>query len=760
MRISHIGDRSIPVLVERFGDGMAAYNNNYLYFFIEDPDIRAAQTVTMSVTFFDDAPGYFRIQYPTTKGVGTDVTIPKEGTGTYVTVQVRLDECDFNAEGQNQGMNFRFCWRGAIIQRVEVTTGARAITVGGPPPFAGQTDFNNMYGKVMTGAQFWFGTYGLWPNWSGQGIPGPGRVSVEVWPAGWDDYRANNTRLYDTNFRMPDGSAAQLYNGRDAEAMRTQFQWMRDNDIAGLHIGRFFVTTSIVDTGDTPTHINLVKDIAEETGRLIYISYDFTAAGDLDQSFFVERVQLDWIYNIENKGIVSSPNYAHAEGKPVVLLGGMFAASTQQTRWPSVEVTLELIEWFKGRGYYVIGGIFDDMFWDLSGKHPRAREFYSSVDMIFPWYVGRDVAILQGGQWLDRGMEFARNNPRAWANNQPIAFYPTIWPGFGWTNKRSSGGPNRTPRNAGQWLWTQARTYLRRDNHSQIQSFFLAMYDEYDEGTVLMKSGVDFFDIPLDQYFLTHATDGTWVSSDYYLRLSGAISRALRDRTVGGADIGPLNEWDNPQSVIVPHSLGPVFWRNSFERREGSARTGNTFFAVHHVQIDVGVPHGRVLDTPVNVTVSGPFTINRPYAGNATSDTYTVPSTTLGMVYTNARSGASAFRLAGTRDAGDNALYRYRVATTRIPVQAGLRLSYWHRAENALGANVIVDLLLDDGTYISDSLAAQNTGTPQGGWQQRTLTLPAALNGRYITAVIVAYRDSASAAGSFAAFIDDIIISN
>jgi hypothetical protein len=67
-----------------------------------------------------------------------------------------------------------------------------------------------------------------------------------------------------------------------------------------------------------------------------------------------------------------------------------------------------------------------------------------------------------------------------------------------------------------------------------------------------------------------------------------------------------------------------------------------------------------------------------------------------------------------------------------------------------------------EGVYLSivSGYDLRNDGAMQTGWQKKTINLPTALEGRYIIAVIAAYRDSGTATGSFAALIDDITIYN
>ena len=639
-----------------------------------------------------------------------------------------------------------------------------------PPPFAGQTEMNTIIGKAIGGLMAWHQTTD-WREWSRQlnRLPGPGNVHVDMWPAGWEDYRANGATLYNTDFTMPDGRTAQLFNSHDAEHILTHYQWIREMDVDGSGILRFFsrIPRPIVDTGHQANQYTRHRDAAEVTGRFFFIQYDATGTHGIPQSDIIRDLQHEWVYNVERKGIVSSPNYAHADGKPVVSIWGVYGMD--YNRYTSIDTWIELIQWFRDRGYYVLGGTPDDRFWETGGsRHPRSHEVFSMLDGISPWYVGRDIVgnVLGTGnnqQWLIRGMEFCRTNLRSWADNKPIDFMPTIWPGFAWVNMGLViGVPNERPRNAGQFIWNQVREYLGRDTHHNISSLYLVMLDEYGEATASFKTAVDYFDIPLHQYFLTLATDGTWLSSDYYMRLTSAFVQAFKTRGSGAFDIGPLNDYDNTDSVIVEHSLGPVLWRNSFERRNGQLVTSTgVIVPVNHVQVDVGVPDGEVMGNTRNVTVGEVFTVNRPHLPMfAVNDSYRPPSGSLGMVYTNsARSGDSAFRLAGLRTAGTGALYRYKIANTRIKIDSGMKLSYWINAAG-LGENVIVDLQMDNGAHVSVSVTAQNTGSAHRGWQQRTLTIPDSLIGRYITAVIVAYMDNESAAGTsgFAAIIDDIVI--
>ena len=127
LRISNIGDRAgqplpAPVSIERFGEWMVAYNSNYLYFFIDNPEIREADTLFMNVTFYDDSAGTFDVQYVNSIGHNPNyrpITVSKRGRRNLITTTVQLENCNFNGDVQNQDAQFRIS-DAARIQRVEL----------------------------------------------------------------------------------------------------------------------------------------------------------------------------------------------------------------------------------------------------------------------------------------------------------------------------------------------------------------------------------------------------------------------------------------------------------------------------------------------------------------------------------------------------------------------------------------------------------------------------------------------------------------
>lgn len=77
-----------------------------------------------------------------------------------------------------------------------------------------------------------------------------------------------------------------------------------------------------------------------------------------------------------------------------------------------------------------------------------------------------------------------------------------------------------------------------------IRNCYIAMFDEYDEGTAIAKAAENSGMKPANQYFLTLDADGGDLSSDFYLRCTNDGSQMLKGNT-------PLNTVC-PTSFRVP----------------------------------------------------------------------------------------------------------------------------------------------------------------------------------------------------------------
>ena len=144
---------------------------------------------------------------------------------------------------------------------------------------------------------------------------------------------------------------------------------------------------------------------------------------------------------------------------------------------------------------------------------------YLSFDMITPWTVGRFNGV-NGAKGYHNDLEADFKL----LNSKNIDYQPVLFPGFVWANMMRNNKRNQIPRLHGDFMWQQF-VNLKQIG---IKNSYIAMFDEYDEGTAIAKGAQDKSMIPTDQYFLTFDADGVKVSSDFYLRLVHDGNRMLK----------------------------------------------------------------------------------------------------------------------------------------------------------------------------------------------------------------------------------------
>ena len=738
---------------ERYGmkypDGTSAYKivdnngehfglqaiNEALSFTITDPNVKAAEKVTMKLSYWDIGTRSFSIQYNASRPDNWEELNPDSfynyystpafemfDTGNLITIEIPIENADFQGK-QNGGADFRIRANyisDFYIEEISVKIGVEDVTVRPPVEFPEMTDTNNFKDKTVVGYQAWFKASddleSGWDHWNSGSAPAGGKQKFDIYP---DINGYSEDVLYKTGYaNFLDGRSALLYDGTSEEAIDTQVRWMQEYGIDGFAVSRFYSGTSQVKTPGR-TKLDYMVEAAEKYDRLFYMGYDISGIGGNGLAG-IRRLQFDFVLNVEEK-FVSSPNYAQIDGKPVVSLWGF--QGSEFNRYPNAENALILINWFKERGYYVIGGVPDNN-WAKDTSDYKA--VYEALDMITPWTVGRfnhtnaqpylKAKYEQDRAWLD---DFNAKNP----DNQK-SYMPTLFPGFSWATW-ASGPPNATSRLAGEFIWDQA-TLAKKYGFT---SSFIAMFDEYDEGTSILKMAEDSMSIPSDQYFVTAAADGKFLSSDFYMRATAAITKMLR---------GELPITDD---IPIAHSNGPVFWRNGFERRYINYKANNNQMTTALANVDVCVPDGEVL---INSGIEDLYMIDMY------EDPYQEGYTT---------TGDFSFKLNGlAAPNGGKGQFYFRIAETDIEVRDNMVLSYNLRADTDLGGFVFVDLMFDNGkklSEISGSKVKAKRGT-DGEWTPVTLAIDSSLKGRTIQSVIVGYESEY--AGEFNAYIDDIVI--
>ncbi|WP_250031002.1 discoidin domain-containing protein [Paractinoplanes maris] len=361
----------------------------------------------------------------------------------------------------------------------------------------------DVVGKISVGYQGWFSCpgdgapIGGWWHWSRDRFqpPSPGNTTIVSWP----DMR-DFTHAYPTAYpNLGDGRPATLFSSYDQQTVDTHFQWMRTYGIDTAALQRF---NPMGDEGPTRDAMTVkVRNAAEATGRKFYIMYDVTGWTSMQS-----ELKADWTAKMAAH--TSSPAYARQNGKPVVCLWGFGFADDGRPFAPAA--CLEVVNWFKARGCYVIGGV--PTYW-REGKNDSRTGFadvYHAFDMISPWMVGR-TGTLDGLDWFLSNVNTA---DQADCNARGIDYQPCVLPG-----DLSTGA-----RRHGDFYWRSLYNMIKVG----AQGLYVSMFDEFNEGNQIAKTAETAASVPAGTGIRPLDEDGTFCSSDYYLRLTQDGGRMLK----------------------------------------------------------------------------------------------------------------------------------------------------------------------------------------------------------------------------------------
>ncbi|UAY52470.1 T9SS type A sorting domain-containing protein [Ferruginibacter albus] len=572
--------------------------------------------------------------------------------------------------------------------------------------------------KVICGYQGWFNCYGdgsavaRWKHWSNgtyqsnAGAPAPNFVTFEAYP---DVSGYATSSLFQTGLgNLGDGSAAKLFSSYKQDVIDTQFHWMQQYGIDGVALQRFIGETfDGVFKANRDSVAARIKRVAEKYQRVFYLMYDISG---LDVTKF-DSIKTDWQNNMVGKlQLTSSPYYVHQNGKPVVCLWGFGFTD----RPGDASQCIDVINWFKNNGCFVIGGV--PTHWRTSDNDSKTgfNNVYASYDMISPWSVGR----FNDSTSADNFKTQQLIPDLAYCNNNNLLYQPVAFPGFSWSNF-NGGSQNQIPRNKGEFFQRQVYNIKQ----SGIGNMYVAMFDEYDEGTAIAKMADSYYSIPNNQYFLTASADGTYISPDFYLRLVGKATKAINGtETV-------------TKYVSIPYSAGPIWFRTGVEQK-------------YDAQLSwTDSPEPTM--TPTNVI---------GYLGNGNPE--------LGTVDELSHIGGYSLRYAGRDNSAVTSSFYFRAFDVNIPVDANTTLSFWTYPQSDLARYVSVDLLLSDGTRMSTYGTTDINGIamrPSAGrgtvnsWERTISNIGQTISGKTIARILIGY-DHPAETGDFRGYIDDIAI--
>jgi hypothetical protein len=428
----------------------------------------------------------------------------------------------------------------------------------------------DVVGKVVVGYQGWLCAAG-----DGSPVDQWKHTNMECWPSvseytttfsGCPFYQ-NGTKQSGYTGNLGNGQPARMFSNWTDQSVNKHFEWMQQYEIDCAAVQRFGS-----EFGDSKMKsyrngiANKVKTAAETYGRKYYIMYDITS-----WSSFQSQIKTDWTNTMRSH--TNSSAYAKEGGKPVVCVWGIGFSD----RPGSPSSWTDVVNWFKGKGCYVIGGVPGN-FRDISNK-----DAFKACNMVMAWRVGQ----------LDN-FDSLFQNDLTWCNNNGVAYQGDIYPGTSFYNSDPANwDKNQIKRNHGNFMWSQ----FAAARNKGVQSVYISMFDEVQEATQIFKVAENSSQVPAGKYFLTLDADGTACSSDFYLRLT-------RD---GGKMVKGITDYvtSHPTSHTSSGTKTVPWVTNMTESAAGAAITnaGLVVSGVNH-EYHATVPAGRIFSqTPGGGTV-------------------------------------------------------------------------------------------------------------------------------------------------------------
>jgi hypothetical protein len=384
-------------------------------------------------------------------------------------------------------------------------------------------DADGLEGKALAGYQGWFvapgdgSAWNTWIHWFQGGVPDAAHATFDLWP---DLREYPPDELFPTTMTYPDGGAVGLFSSHHPRTVERHFRWMAEHGLDGVFLQRFLHEAVLPVPGAVRDQVaRHVLAAAEAHGRVFAIEYDISGSTD---DMLPQALIDDWKHLVDDLGLTRSDRYLRHRGLPLVGVWGIGF----DDRAGTPEDIQALVDFFHGAPEEryratVLGGVPEGWRTSSGSSRPGFGAAYRLYDVINPWLVGR-YADEAGVAAFDRDfIEPDLAECRALGKD----YMPVLFPGFSWANL--TGDPatfNVIPRLGGRFYWRQFHEFLS----SGCRMLFLAMFDEVDEATAILKAAPDASHLPVQGRFLTLDADGLSLPSDWYLRLAGVGTKVLQ----------------------------------------------------------------------------------------------------------------------------------------------------------------------------------------------------------------------------------------
>jgi hypothetical protein len=362
----------------------------------------------------------------------------------------------------------------------------------------------DVVGKITVGYQGWFACVGdgapinAWWHWAQDWSRTPSASNNSTLRA-WPDMREYPKGYKTAYANLGNGQPATLFSSYDQTTVSLHFQWMQQNNIDTAALQRFNPNSSEGPTRDAVA--GRVRTAAEANGRKFYIMYDVGGWTNMQS-----EIKADWTSKMSAH--TASSAYARQNGKPVVGIWG-FGFNDPNHPWDAA-TCLDVINWFKSQGVYVMGGVPREWRTGTGGSRAGYSDVYHALNMLSPWMIG---AIGNIGD-SDSAYTNLTVPDLADCNAHGVDYQPCVLPG-------DVSGRQRVH---GDFMWRQFYNVIRAGS----PAIYVSMFDEFNEGNQIVKTAESQAFIPTDSGLLGLDEDGTACSSDYYLRLTGDGGRMLK----------------------------------------------------------------------------------------------------------------------------------------------------------------------------------------------------------------------------------------
>lgn len=398
----------------------------------------------------------------------------------------------------------------------------------GQSVYKGKITYNSYKGLVMAGYQGWHNTPddgdkrgwyhytnhrkfqpGSYDKQPGEEGFERGYTNVDFWPD-VSEYK----KLYPTPFVYDDGTTCYLQSPSDSSTVDTHFRWMKEYGLDGVFMQRF-VTEIRYPSG--LRHFNRVLTnamwAANKHNRAISIMYDLSGFRPGEESLVLEDIKkLDSIFYLHDHK--KNPSYLWHNGKPLVAVWGV---GFNDNRQYSFREARNIINGLKKQGYSILIGVptyWREQGFDALNDKDLLHGLIKDCDIVMPWFVGR-----YDEKSYDKFSSLI-NGDIKWAQENGVDYAPLCFPGFSWCNMNYPDKTTQIPRNGGSFFRKQLDYCL----DAGAEMIYIAMFDEIDEGTAIMKCASR----------VPKASPGaTFVPSegDLYLKIAGKAAKILKKNT-------------------------------------------------------------------------------------------------------------------------------------------------------------------------------------------------------------------------------------